>query len=421
MPSPTTYVVDGAALEILRLTEIATVYHAYEAELARRGALDFGEQIAAVTKLFKTRTNVLRRWQRQFRYVLVDEFQDANVAQIELIELLGRTPDRPDNVMVVGDDDQSIYRFRGASFAAFAEFDTRFARPPTHDPHRQRRRHAAAPPDRAELPLRAARPDRREPAHHQQRDPLRAGQATRPPSAPTATRSSSSSAPARRTRPSRSSTRSRPLAGAGDRAARWTDVAVLYRKHKHRDAIVRAAARRGHPVHGGRRPEPVRDAGDPGPGAGAARDHGPARRPGARPDDDRRPVAARCPGDPARQPDGQVRSGAPAGDGEGDRRVGARRGGHRRRPARGRADGDRRRPSRHPRQAPPAPRRAGRAEPAHVPRGAAHDPGAVPRADRPRAGPDRRGHARGRSGPSPTSRASCASPRTGRPPTRRAR
>ena len=129
-----TYVADGAALEVLRLTELAAVYHAYEEELARRGALDFGEQIAAVTQLFKKRPNVLRRYQRQYRYLLVDEFQDANVAQIELIELLGRTPDRPDNVMVVGDDDQSIYRFRGASFAAFAEFDTRFSRPPAHDP-----------------------------------------------------------------------------------------------------------------------------------------------------------------------------------------------------------------------------------------------------------------------------------------------
>ncbi|MGH2511377.1 MAG: ATP-dependent helicase, partial [Candidatus Limnocylindrales bacterium] len=127
------YVVDGAALEVLRLSELGAVYRAYEAELARRGALDFGEQIAAVTKLFKTRPNVLRRWQRQFRYILVDEFQDANIAQIELIELLGRTPDRPDNVMVVGDDDQSIYRFRGASFAAFAEFDARFSQPPAHD------------------------------------------------------------------------------------------------------------------------------------------------------------------------------------------------------------------------------------------------------------------------------------------------
>ena len=134
MPWPPATSSTGPRSRSCACTELALVYRAYEEELARRGALDFGEQIAAVTKLFKTRTNVLRRWQRQFRYLLVDEFQDANVAQIELIELLGRTPDRPDNVMVVGDDDQSIYRFRGASFAAFAEFDARFSRPPAHDP-----------------------------------------------------------------------------------------------------------------------------------------------------------------------------------------------------------------------------------------------------------------------------------------------
>jgi DNA helicase-2/ATP-dependent DNA helicase PcrA len=135
-----TYVVDGAALEVMRLDELALVYHAYQDELERRGALDFGEQIAAVTQLFKRRPNLLRRYQRQYRYLLVDEFQDANIAQVELIELLGRTPDRPHNVMVVGDDDQSIYRFRGASFAAFAEFDRRFTSPPAHD------RLAPAPP-----------------------------------------------------------------------------------------------------------------------------------------------------------------------------------------------------------------------------------------------------------------------------------
>ena len=118
-------------------------------ELARRGALDFGEQIAAVTQLFKVRPNLLRRWQRQFAYILIDEFQDVNIAQIELVELLGRTPDRPDNVMVVGDDDQSIYRFRGASFAAFSEFDRRFSRPPAHD----RDGPAPGPPPRtAEFP-----------------------------------------------------------------------------------------------------------------------------------------------------------------------------------------------------------------------------------------------------------------------------
>ncbi len=50
----------------MRLTEIATVYRAYQVELVKRGALDFGEQIAAVTQLFKVRPNLLRRWQRQF-------------------------------------------------------------------------------------------------------------------------------------------------------------------------------------------------------------------------------------------------------------------------------------------------------------------------------------------------------------------
>ncbi len=166
---------DGAALEVLRLTELAAVYRAYEQELARRGALDFGEQIAAVTKLFKTRPNVLRRWQRQFRYMLIDEFQDANIAQIELIELLGRTPDRPDNVMVVGDDDQSIYRFRGASFAAFAEFDD--AVRPAADPRPDR--DPPGPPPRLRIEQnfrRPPRPDRREPAHRR---------TTRPDSSPT--------------------------------------------------------------------------------------------------------------------------------------------------------------------------------------------------------------------------------------------
>ncbi len=294
-----TYVVDGAALEVLRLTELAPVYHAYEAELARRGALDFGEQIAAVTQLFKTRPNVLRRWQRQFRYILVDEFQDANVAQIELIELLGRTPDRPDNVMVVGDDDQSIYRFRGASFAAFAEFDARFARPPAHDPD-------APPPGppprlRIEQNFRSVRhvltaanrligdnetrfePDKR---LDDRRDR-------------TASRSSSSSAPAPRTRRSRSSTPSRRWRARGP-ADGWTDVAVLYRKHKHREAIVARLRDEDIPytVVGGL--SPVRDARDPRPRAGAAGDRRPARRRRARPDDDRRPVAARCARDPAR-------------------------------------------------------------------------------------------------------------------------
>ena len=80
-----TYVKDGAALEVMRLTEIAVVYRAYQEELVKRGALDFGEQIAATTQLFKVRPNLLRRWQRQFSYILVDEFQELKWARLRSI------------------------------------------------------------------------------------------------------------------------------------------------------------------------------------------------------------------------------------------------------------------------------------------------------------------------------------------------
>jgi len=237
------YVVDGAALDVLRLTEIAMVYRAYEEELARRGALDYGEQIAAVTKLFKTRPNVLRHWQRGYRYLLIDEFQDANVAQIELIELLGRTPDRPDNVMVVGDDDQSIYRFRGASFAAFAEFEARFGRPPTHDP-------TATPPGppprlRIEQNFRSVghvltganrliaknetrfEPDKRLTTDRPDGDAIQLITCAGPEDEAIAIVDSIKALVGEGT------------SGTGEGNGRaWTDVAVLYRKHKHREAIV---------------------------------------------------------------------------------------------------------------------------------------------------------------------------------------
>ena len=80
------YVTDAATLEVLRLGQLAVVHRAYEEELARRGAIDFGEQISLVTQLFKRKPNVLRRYQRSFRYLLVDEFQDANVS----VQVLGK-------------------------------------------------------------------------------------------------------------------------------------------------------------------------------------------------------------------------------------------------------------------------------------------------------------------------------------------
>ena len=171
------YVADGAALEVMRLTEIAVVYRAYQEELVKRGALDFGEQIAATTQLFKVRPNLLRRWQRQFSYILVDEFQDVNIAQIELIELLGRTPDRPDNVMVVGDDDQSIYRFRGAELCRIQRVRSTLQPPAEARSQRSCARSTPTLPNRAELPVSRLCPRRSQSADRSQSDALRARQA----------------------------------------------------------------------------------------------------------------------------------------------------------------------------------------------------------------------------------------------------
>ena len=129
-----TYLRDAEAFEVLRLHEEADVYQLYQAELERRGQVDFGEQLSRTIRLLGDYPNILRRYQTQFRHVLVDEFQDANMAQILLLELIGRGPDKPDNVVVVGDDDQSIYRFRGASYAAFGRFEDRFSKPPAWQP-----------------------------------------------------------------------------------------------------------------------------------------------------------------------------------------------------------------------------------------------------------------------------------------------
>ena len=90
---------------------VAKVYSAYEARLQSAGALDFDGLIYQTVRLLSEHADVREDYQRRFRYVLVDEYQDTSVAQFELVRLL-TGPEQ--NVCVVGDDDQSIYRFRGA-------------------------------------------------------------------------------------------------------------------------------------------------------------------------------------------------------------------------------------------------------------------------------------------------------------------
>jgi DNA helicase-2/ATP-dependent DNA helicase PcrA len=106
--------------EAERQLEIAGFYKAYQEALLEAGVVDFGDQIARALGLLRERPALIERFRRRYRYVLVDEFQDTNHAQLELIRLLAEG-DRP-NITVVGDDDQAIYRWRGAASGNLVAF-----------------------------------------------------------------------------------------------------------------------------------------------------------------------------------------------------------------------------------------------------------------------------------------------------------
>ncbi len=110
-------------LETKKTLELAKAYKTYEELKAAEGVMDFGDLNANVLKLFRMRPNILRIYQEKFRYILVDEFQDTNFAQNELAMLLAG---EKRNINVVGDDDQSIYRWRGAAIANIIHFRKRY-------------------------------------------------------------------------------------------------------------------------------------------------------------------------------------------------------------------------------------------------------------------------------------------------------
>lgn len=106
-------------LEIVRVEELANAYHVYQQILLENNALDFGDLINYALKLFKMRPHLLEKYRKQFKYVLVDEFQDTNWAQYELVKMLAAPAN---NLTVVADDDQSIYKFRGACLSNILTF-----------------------------------------------------------------------------------------------------------------------------------------------------------------------------------------------------------------------------------------------------------------------------------------------------------
>lgn len=106
-------------IEAKKYQELAQCFESYERFKEEAGFLDFGDQVVKAIELFTKRPKILTTYQDQFKYVLVDEYQDTNYAQNELVKLLAA---KHKNICVVGDDDQSIYKFRGAAISNILEF-----------------------------------------------------------------------------------------------------------------------------------------------------------------------------------------------------------------------------------------------------------------------------------------------------------
>ena len=105
---------------------LAAVFDRYQEELKAANAVDFDDLLILTVRLLEANPVVTNKWQERFQYLMIDEFQDTNRLQLELVRYLGH---RHRNVCVVGDDDQSIYAWRGAEIANILEFEAHFANP----------------------------------------------------------------------------------------------------------------------------------------------------------------------------------------------------------------------------------------------------------------------------------------------------
>jgi len=104
---------------LLTLKDILKAYIYYEDYKTKNNLVDFGDMLTKVYQLLNTRPTILKKYQERFKYILIDEFQDTNFIQLQIINLIAK---KHQNLTVVGDDDQSIYRFRGAYLTNITEF-----------------------------------------------------------------------------------------------------------------------------------------------------------------------------------------------------------------------------------------------------------------------------------------------------------
>ena len=110
-------------IEARRLIELAQAYEMYQKLLIENNYLDFADLQFKVIELLEKRPNILNHLQNQYQYILVDEYQDTNIAQNCIVDMLA---EKHKNIMAVGDDDQSIYKFRGAAISNILQFEERY-------------------------------------------------------------------------------------------------------------------------------------------------------------------------------------------------------------------------------------------------------------------------------------------------------
>ncbi len=116
-------VTDEDKLEAKKLVELSKVYKQYQDLMAKNDYLDFADLQTKVIELLTRRPNILKHLQQKYQYILVDEYQDTNIAQNRIVDLLAASHK---NLMVVGDDDQSIYKFRGAAISNILQFEEKY-------------------------------------------------------------------------------------------------------------------------------------------------------------------------------------------------------------------------------------------------------------------------------------------------------
>ena len=114
---------DEEKLDARKWLELAKAYQVYQNLMEERNQLDFSDLQYKTIELFRSRPNLLQYLQKKYRYILVDEYQDTNIAQNEIVDLLANDHK---NLMVVGDDDQSIYKFRGAAISNILKFEEKY-------------------------------------------------------------------------------------------------------------------------------------------------------------------------------------------------------------------------------------------------------------------------------------------------------